>query len=83
MKFGDICRASCGAPARYLKEGRCLFICSSNNDLSIDRAIDPTGGEEQFPLPSDEMLEGACAAGLTWLSHDRLAVNFQRRKSHE
>ena len=67
MNHGDICRARCGAPARYLKDGRCLYISAQDNDLGVDWAKEATGGEERLPLPSDDMLEGACAAGLTWL----------------
>jgi hypothetical protein len=65
-KFGDICRAKCGAQARYLRDGKCLFVCAMDNDLSVDDAVPAAGGEEKFPLPSDEHLEGANAAGLTF-----------------
>lgn len=53
MKPGDICRAKCSAPARYLMKGKCLFISAMCNDLMTDDAVPATGGEERFPLPSD------------------------------
>ena len=67
LKHGDICRAKCTAPARYLRDGKCMYICCQDNDLSIDDALPPKGGEERFPLPSDDHLEGACAAGLKFI----------------
>lgn len=58
MKLGDVCRAKCTAPARYLKDGRCLFIpVLDPNEFQEDDAIPPKGGEERFPLPTDEELQ--------------------------
>ena len=61
MKLGDICRAACTAPARYLADGKCLFVSAMCNDLCIDKAAPPMGGEDKMPLPSDEELRAALA----------------------
>lgn len=64
MKFGDVCRARCSAPARYIGSGKALFVSAMDNDLGINDAIEPIGGEERLPLPSDDALKGA-AIGLS------------------
>ncbi len=51
--IGDVCRAKCSAPARYIGGGKCLFVSSMCNGLSTDDARPATGGEERFPLPTD------------------------------
>ena len=53
LKWGDQCRAKCGAPARYIGNGRCLFVSASCNDLCKDDAAPPKGNEHEFPLPDD------------------------------
>ncbi len=55
-QLGDICRAKCSAPARYLADERCLYVSAMCNELSEDEACPATGGEERFPLPSWEDL---------------------------
>lgn len=63
MKRGDGCRARCSAPARYLGNGKCLFVSAMTNELCVDEATEATGGEERLPLPSDEDLarfDAAC-----------------------
>jgi len=62
LKTGDICRARCTAPARYLQDGLCLFVSAQDNDLGIDVAAPATGGEDRLPLPSDDHVEGARVA---------------------
>lgn len=57
MKTGDLCRAKCSAPARYLGDGRCLFVSACDNSLMEDDAIPAVGGEERLPLPTDEELQ--------------------------
>lgn len=59
LKFGDICRAKSGSPARYLQDGLCLFVSSMSNDLIITKAAPKQKGEEQFPLPDDTDLDKA------------------------
>ena len=56
MEFGDVCRARCTAPARYIKDGVCGYISSMCNDLCCDIAESPTGGEMELPFPSDAQL---------------------------
>ena len=51
--IGDICRAKCSAPARYLGGGKCLFVSSMCNALCVDDARPATGGESALPLPTD------------------------------
>lgn len=57
MERGDICRARCSAPARYLGQGKCVFISAMGNEVEMDEARPPGGGEERFPLPSDADLD--------------------------
>jgi len=58
MKFFQICRAKCTAPARYLRDGKCVFISAMCNDIGIDEAVPATGGEKYLPLPTmSEMLK--------------------------
>lgn len=59
LSFGDICRARCTAPARYLGNGKCLFVSAMCNELCIDDAASPTGEESNFPLPTDDELRAA------------------------
>lgn len=66
LKHGDVCRAKCGAPARYWREGICLFISSMSNDLCSDEAVMSQGGEEEFPLPTNQHLEGF---SVGWTAH--------------
>lgn len=61
MRFGDVCRASCSAPARYLNDGLCVWISCMSNDVMVTEAAEATGGEARFPLPTDEMLHAAGA----------------------
>jgi hypothetical protein len=61
MKHGDLCRARCTAPARYLAAGKCMFVSAMCNELALAAAVPATGGEERFPLPSDEEMAGALA----------------------
>lgn len=57
MRRGDVCRARCTAPARYLGNGQCVFVSAMGNEVEMDEARPPEGGEERFPLPSDADLE--------------------------
>ena len=60
MQFGDLCRAKCSAPARYLGHGRCLFVSAMCNDLMDDEARPATGGEDRYPLPThDDLMDFA------------------------
>ncbi len=64
MRLGDICRAKCTAPARYVDKGLCLYVSAQDNEIMMDKAAPAKGGEKRLPLPSDEMLQGAWAALL-------------------
>ena len=57
MKRGDVCRARCTAPARYLGEGKCVYVSAMCNEVEMDEARTPQGDEERFPLPSDADLD--------------------------
>lgn len=57
MKRGDVCRARCTAPARYLGGGMCVFVSAMCNEVELDEAKPATGDEERFPLPSDADLD--------------------------
>ena len=52
MKFGEMCRTKQGAPARYIGNGKALYVSAMDNDLVVSDAINRSGGEENFPLPS-------------------------------
>lgn len=54
LELGDPCRTKEGAPARYIGKGEALFVSASTNDLLVSRARLAQGGEERFPLPTDE-----------------------------
>lgn len=60
LQPGDVCRTTEGAPARYIGFGRALYVSAMTNDLCRSTAVMPKGGEEKFPLPTDE--EVACHA---------------------
>ena len=49
MKIGDFCRARCTAPARYIGNGRCLYVSASTNDICEDDSRPATGGESRLP----------------------------------
>ena len=57
LKIGDICRAKCTAPARYIGNGRCLYVSATTNDIGEDNAQPATGGENNLPLVSDKEIE--------------------------
>jgi hypothetical protein len=58
LKMGDLCRARCGAPARSLGNGRCLFIpVLDSKMLQEDEERPPDGTELDFPLPLMKELE--------------------------
>lgn len=61
MQYGDICRAACGAHARYMCDGLCLYRSSMTNEFFVDYAKSPTGTEGSLPLPSDDALDAAMA----------------------
>lgn len=56
MEYGQVCRARCKAPARYLANGKCLFLSAMDNSLNVDVALPATGDEDSFPLPTDDAL---------------------------
>ena len=56
MKRGDLCRAKCTAPARYLGGGKCVYVSAMDNSLNIDDVEPPTGREGACPLPGDDDL---------------------------
>lgn len=59
LKFGDLCRAKCGAPARYVRAGICLYVSSMMGvDLCPDEACPARGDEKDRVLPSDDGLQG-------------------------
>lgn len=76
LYIGDVCRAGCGAPARYSGNGTCLFISCQDNDLCMDLALPPTGGEEKFPLPLDSEIK-AFIFGYDGGNMDRLIAAFK------
>lgn len=57
LKWGDVCRAKCSAPARYIGNGKCIYISSMGNERGVDDAEPPRGGEETFPLVDDGELK--------------------------
>ena len=59
VKFGDVVRAKCGAPARAISDTECLFVSSMCNDLSVDSInFDVSWDSNNLPLPTDKDLEG-------------------------
>ena len=52
INFAEACRARCGAPARFIGDGLCLFISAMSNDLCVDMALPAIGGELSLPLPT-------------------------------
>lgn len=61
MNLGDYCRAKCGAPARYVADGFCLFVSAQDNELCLDR-VGVGKGCPLLPHPNLYQLEGAKAA---------------------
>jgi hypothetical protein len=61
MRPGDVCRARCTAPARYLAEDLCLYVSAMSNDLSVDVAEEQSVVFANPVLPSDEAVAGALA----------------------
>lgn len=66
LEFGDLCRAKCGAPARYIGYGKALYVSSTTNELVIDDAdtvlYDEGSGQAcDLPLPDDRSLRKAKA----------------------
>ena len=54
LVIGDLCRTTEGAPARYLVNGRAMYISAMCNEVCVSRARPATGGEDRFPLPDDD-----------------------------
>lgn len=59
MRFGDTCRALCGAPARYVGFGICAYVSGQSNCVHLNPAIPACGGEDHLPLPMDKTLRKA------------------------
>ena len=77
LAFGDLCRARCSAPARYLGEGLCLFVSAQDNDLCVDHVSDkPYVGE--LPLPTDRELCAAAEMRRFIQSEERLDRRLAR-----
>lgn len=57
LEIGALCRTVQGSPARYLGGGMALAISCQDNDLMLRKAAPPTGGEDKFPLPTDQEIE--------------------------
>lgn len=65
-KYGDIARAKCSAPGRYLGSGLVLYVSAQDNDLFVD--VWDENGEpitQDFPMPGDDALIAA-NAGLRY-----------------
>lgn len=62
MMTGDVCRAKCGAPARYVGFGVALYVSAMCNDLSADDAKPAKGGETRLPLPENDAVLAANSA---------------------
>jgi hypothetical protein len=77
IKIGDVCRAKCTAPARYVGDGQCLFVSAQDNSLNLDDARPAKGGEENLPLPSDRELE-AFRVGIKFKAGLHRLMNQQR-----
>lgn len=71
LKFGDFCRATCSAPARYFGHGMCLWVSSMCNDLMVTEAAEATGGEGRFPQGDDDMLRAAAAGYIAGTLKER------------
>lgn len=58
LKFGDLCRAKSGVPARYIDHGKAL-----TNEFVIDDAVEVLSDEysHDLTLPDDRSLERAKA----------------------
>lgn len=67
--IGDVCRAKCTAPARYIGDLNgvpyCLFISAMCNDMCADEARPATGGESGLPLPTSRDVDVASVALTT------------------
>ena len=73
FKFGQTCRAKCGAAARYFGDGMCLFFAGQGDEFYIGTAVPSCGTDGSLPLPSDDALRGARAAYSAALFRDALA----------
>lgn len=40
-KFGSVCQARCGAPARVVTDEWCLWVSAMSNDLMLTRGVRP------------------------------------------
>jgi hypothetical protein len=62
-KFGDIVRAKCTAPARYIDDGLCMVVSSMSNQLFVDEVKEHWQSEEHKDpiVPTDQELLGANA----------------------
>lgn len=63
--YGQLVRSMYGPPARYLADGKCLWVGSQDNDLYVsDVAPQPSSWEAPTDpvLPSDRELSAAAAA---------------------
>lgn len=56
MEYGQVCRSRSRRPARYLANGKCLFISPEDHTLAVEVAMPATGDEDCFPLPTDDAL---------------------------
>jgi len=65
MKFGDYCRTTHGAPARYMGEGLCVWISSQGNDVLVGRVrIEDARAKTSLPYLDDDELK-CFAAGYS------------------
>ena len=60
LKWGDYCRAKCSAPARYVGNGKCVYVSAMCNDLSHDDAAPAKGDEDTWPQADDDDLRAYC-----------------------
>ncbi len=56
--FGDVVRAKCGAVARYINFGKCLYVSSMCNELCVDYVdMEADWKNDNLHLPDDKEME--------------------------
>lgn len=61
LQPGDFCRAKTGNAARYVGEGKCVYVSAMTNDLFLADAIPAEGDEAKRVVPDMEDVQFALA----------------------
>lgn len=70
IAFGKECVAHCGAPAKSLGGGLCLYVSAQDNSLHIDRSRLLASTSPNLPLPTHD----ECKAALAGLRYPKRAT---------